>query len=181
MNRAHPLGLALLLVGSALSVATSPAGQPMAQTQTATLEGAFDLAEDETVTVDFRVDVSCVHTDEGVFPSQVMLLEDVDVLPMEGDPEAGRVGRVYATAYVQGSEAMTADAWLEDGEEQALALGMDLTDWCGGLGACTVDLRWEFVAHGAGARIDWRAFVGAAWTAESGGACLVFFSEVEDA
>lgn len=180
MTRAHPLGVALLLVGSALSLATTTA-EPMAQTQTATLEGAFDLAEDETVTVDFRVDVSCAHTDEGVFPSQVMLLEDVDVVPVEGDAEAGRVGRVYATAYVQGGEAMTADAWLEDGEEQTLALGMDLTDWCGGLGACTVDLTWAFVAHGAGARIDWRAFVGAAWTAERGGACLVFFSEVGDA
>ncbi|MFN7142761.1 MAG: hypothetical protein ACK4YP_03225 [Myxococcota bacterium] len=176
---AHPLGVALLVVGAALSVATSPPPVALVQTQTATREGAFEVADGETAEVAFRVEVSCAHPDAEpmYFPAQVVLLEDVDVLSAEGG-DSGVTGQLVATVYADGVELFGADATIGP-EEASLPLGLDLGGWCAGVDRCTVDLTWVFEARGADAAVDWRAFVGAAWAGEEGGACLVFFSERE--
>ncbi len=177
--RAHPLGVALLLVGAALSVATDPVPADESWIATRAVSGVVELDGSEPATVTLRLTMSCARPEDGSgdFPLDAQVTIEALVTPLDDGPDSAARTHVVGTSRI-GEDAIGEDDEYLDADPERLAFGVGaLGDRCEDAAACELDVSFDFQADAA-VRIEWTATADGSWYRDVSGPCLLFLFEV---
>ncbi len=178
--RPRPLGVVFLVVGSVLSIATTPETVPEPTLRTNERAGVVDLDGSAPDTVTLRVTMSCARPDDhdGSFPLVAWVTLDALATPLDGGPDSAARAEASVSARI-GDDTIRADVTYLDADTERLSVVVaELGERCEDAAACEVDVVFDFDAD-APVSFAWEASAEGRWPLYRGGPCLLFLSQVE--